>query len=253
MSLDKQKNIHQGLLIAGAISAAAIGAHIHNEDKPQSKPSIESYSDAQVPDHSDRPIERPLLEQAPLTAPTDLPFQNIGSRAVSVSIEVPEQIPTPTKNTPQTNPTPIPTPTISESPTPTQPPSAIESPTPEPSEPSPEPSEPTPMPSEPPIDALPTVEPFPEPTEIPKLKELPEPEPITPEVADIMERETVYIEGSSCSGFLIRNEAGTPIGALTAEHCGWTGQNSERIYGNDGSVNIVRPYPVIAKTGDSSD
>ncbi len=81
----------------------------------------------------------------------------------------------------------------------------------------------------------------------PPLQTLEKPS-LPPEVAKLMASETVNIAG--CSGFLVRNTEGKPIGALTAEHCGWRDINSRRLTGSDGLTYIVRYGSVEAKVGD---
>lgn len=71
-------------------------------------------------------------------------------------------------------------------------------------------------------------------------------------VKAIMDRDTVYITSSECSGSLVRNETGEAIGIVTAEHCGLRGSgqhSTPRILGTDGNEYMVSPTPIEAMTG----
>lgn len=70
--------------------------------------------------------------------------------------------------------------------------------------------------------------------------------------AEVMRANTVLIRGLGCSGFLVRDETGTPIGVRTAEHCGLRAATTPRYLGSDGQNYIVRP-PITVEIGDQID
>jgi hypothetical protein len=72
--------------------------------------------------------------------------------------------------------------------------------------------------------------------------------PIPAKVKAEMNKNAAYMQGSGCSGSIIRNAKGKAIGALTAEHCSLRNADNRRIEGSDGKVYIVQE-PVLARTG----
>ena len=71
-------------------------------------------------------------------------------------------------------------------------------------------------------------------------------------VEAIMNRDTVYISNSGCSGSLVRNRIGATIGEVEAKHCGLraSGEHSaSRLLGADGNTYIVTGAPVEVMTG----
>lgn len=87
------------------------------------------------------------------------------------------------------------------------------------------------------------------------------PNPVTPETQtpidlDAITREylrtdTVYLPFmNGCSGFLIRDADGNPIGASTVQHCGLRTETTPRIQGSDGKLYAVMSQPLDVKNGE---
>jgi hypothetical protein len=72
------------------------------------------------------------------------------------------------------------------------------------------------------------------------------------EVSNIMQQETVYLPWVGCSGALIRDENGKPIGVSFNEHCAMRPQNRERILGTDGNFYFLDQDFTVTQ-GDSVD
>lgn len=71
----------------------------------------------------------------------------------------------------------------------------------------------------------------------------------TPEAANDIRANTLYIKGLNCSGRALRNRSGEIIGAITAEHCSLRGSSNQRYTGSDGQRYMVQSEPVKALTG----
>ncbi|HTB49043.1 MAG TPA: hypothetical protein VK712_03090 [Verrucomicrobiae bacterium] len=77
---------------------------------------------------------------------------------------------------------------------------------------------------------------------------------IPPAVSQIMSENTVYLLPSGCSGFLIRNPAGQPIGVQTAQHCGAMSQQDGDWGTNaNGQPTVTFNSPMGVETGDTID
>lgn len=74
-------------------------------------------------------------------------------------------------------------------------------------------------------------------------------------VEAIINRDSVYLDGLGCSGSIVRNRVGKPIGVVTAEHCGLRGSgegSKVRITGSDGKEYIIISSQIEAKTGEDN-
>ncbi len=85
---------------------------------------------------------------------------------------------------------------------------------------------------------------------------------ISSDIAEIMRKNTVYLPELGCSGYLIRNSQDTPVGFLTAEHCGLENKTTngvlglkftDRILNTDGSYSFGNNIkPIKVELGDVS-
>ena len=88
----------------------------------------------------------------------------------------------------------------------------------------------------------------------------PAPEPVVPpvdlaaETARFLRDTTVHLPFmDGCTGFLLRDARGGPIGAVSAAHCGLLPERTPRVTGGNGGLYAVVPGPLAVRSGDVLD
>ena len=124
---------------------------------------------------------------------------------------------------------------------------------------------PTPVPdATPPSVTTPAVAPPPDPALQPPATPVTPPQPpplqdlhpealssaLTPTVVGLMKQNAAYIMGLNCSAWVLRDQAGLPVGVLTAKHCGLLPSDGNLSTASDGQLRVSLSQPLTVYTGD---
>jgi hypothetical protein len=71
------------------------------------------------------------------------------------------------------------------------------------------------------------------------------------DVSEVMHRDVAYLPALGCSGFLIRNQAGDPIGVETAQHCNLLAKDGHWDVSQPDQVTLKFAGPLNVETGDN--